>query len=124
MGTLTSFRRHVAAQPDTGREPSWLATPGSRDITSHVDLTSIERTARELGCTTLGMLDQTYFLLTLGMADVVEADGTSLADTRRRLALKTLLLPGGLGSTHKVMVFTKGIDPPVLRGLSGIRRLT
>jgi SAM-dependent MidA family methyltransferase len=123
-GTLTTFHRHIAGQPYGVDEPEWLADPGSRDITSHVDLTSVERTARELGCTTLGMLDQTYFLLTLGLSDLVDVDGTSLAETRRRLALKTLLLPGGLGSTHKVMVFAKGIEPPALQGLSGIRRLT
>jgi SAM-dependent MidA family methyltransferase len=123
-GTLTTFHRHLTGQRDAVDEPEWLTDPGSRDITSHVDLTSVERTARELGCTTLGMLDQTYFLLTLGLSDLVDADGTSLADTRRRLALKTLLLPGGLGSTHKVMVFAKGIEPPALRGLSGVRRLT
>jgi len=118
-GTLTSFRRHVA-----GDARSWLDDPGSRDITSHVDLTSVERVARELGCTTLGVLDQTYFLLALGLSDLIEQTGMSLAETRQRLALKTLLLPGGLGSTHKVMVFAKGIDAPALRGLSGIRRLT
>lgn len=123
-GTLTTFHRHLAGQPEAVQSPPWLAEPGNRDITSHVDLTSVERTARELGCTTLGMLDQTYFLLTLGLSDLVDAGGMSLAATRRRLALKTLLLPGGLGSTHKVLAFAKGIESPQLRGLSGIRRLT
>jgi SAM-dependent MidA family methyltransferase len=124
-GTLTSFHRHVSAvsgTPSTG--PTWLANSGERDITSHVDLTSIERAASELGCVSLGMLDQTYFLLALGLSELVEAGGTSLADTRKRLALKTLLMPGGLGSTHKVMVFAKGIGSPPLQGLSGLRRLT
>jgi SAM-dependent MidA family methyltransferase len=123
-GTLTTFHRHQAGQWDAVHAPPWLIEPGSRDITSHVDLTSVERTARELGFTTLGMLDQTYFFLALGFPDLVEAGGTSLAETRRRLALKTLVLPGGLGSTHKVLAFAKGIEPPSLRGLSGIRRLT
>jgi SAM-dependent MidA family methyltransferase len=124
-GTLTTFSRHVADAGAGADAPSWLHEPGSRDITSHVDLSSIERTARELGCETLGMLDQTYFLLALGLGDLSDhPGGTSLADTRRRLALKTLLLPGGLGSTHKVMLFSKGIDPPALQGLSGTRRLT
>jgi SAM-dependent MidA family methyltransferase len=128
-GTLTSFRRHVAEQAGTAADgrpkpPEWLVDPGSRDITSHVDLTSVERTARELGCTTVGMLDQTYFLLALGLSDLMAAGGTSLAETRQRLALKTLLLPGGLGSTHKVMIFAKNTGTPALLGLSGARRLT
>jgi SAM-dependent MidA family methyltransferase len=123
-GTLTTFHRHLAGQAASAHEPPWLAEPGRRDITSHVDLTSVERTARELGCTTLGMLDQTYFLLALGLSDLPAAAGTSLGETRRRLAFKTLLLPGGLGSTHKVMVFAKGLGTPALRGLSGNQRLT
>jgi SAM-dependent MidA family methyltransferase len=130
-GTLTTFRRHVI---DRGRggvydaksdgSPSWLHDPGDQDITSHVDLTAIRRTAEELGCATVGILDQTYFLLALGMAELVDSQDTSLEATRRRLALKTLLLPGGLGSTHKVMVFAKGVQTTALRGLTGMRRLT
>jgi SAM-dependent MidA family methyltransferase len=122
-GTLTSLRRHVANEGGAAG-PQWLSWPGEQDITSHVDLTSIRRTAEELGLTTLGMLDQTYFLLALGLSDLIEGAGTSLAETRQRLAVKTLLLPGGLGSTHKVMIFAKELGTPVLRGLSGVRRLT
>jgi SAM-dependent MidA family methyltransferase len=127
-GTLTTFHRHVAdqgrASVDAPLQPTWLEDPGNRDITSHVDLTSIRRTAEELGCATAGILDQTYFLLALGMSDLVDSHDMSLAATRRRLALKTLLLPGGLGSTHKVMIFEKGVHAPQLRGLTGMRRLT
>jgi SAM-dependent MidA family methyltransferase len=127
-GTLTTFHRHVGQQSqapvDEPRTPPWLVDPGNRDMTSHVDLTSVTRTACELGCTPLGILDQTYFLLALGQSDLRDAGGTSLADLRRRLALKTLLLPGGLGSTHKVMAFAKGIERATLQGFSGIRRLT
>jgi SAM-dependent MidA family methyltransferase len=119
-GTLTTFQRHTL---DPGRAP-WLDDPGNRDITSHVDLTSVRRAAEELGCTTLGMLDQTYFLMALGLTDLVDTGDTSLQATRMRLALKTLMLPGGLGSTHKVMVFARGVGVPELRGLTGVRRLT
>jgi SAM-dependent MidA family methyltransferase len=87
-------------------------------------LTSIQRTAEELGCTTAGILDQTYFLLALGMDDLTDSTDTSLAATRRRLALKTLMMPGGLGSTHKVMIFVKSLAAPQIRGLTGMRRLT
>jgi SAM-dependent MidA family methyltransferase len=127
QGTLTTFHRHVANQARAavhGPVPVWLDDPGNHDITSHVDLTSIRRTAEELGCTTAGILDQTYFLLALGMAELVDSPDTSLEATRRRLALKTLLMPGGLGSTHKVMVFAKGVQTTQLRGLTGVRRLT
>jgi SAM-dependent MidA family methyltransferase len=126
-GTLTTFRRHVAAAGAVEAPPHaapWLADPGGRDITSHVDLTSVQRTAEEMGCTTLGVLDQTYFLLALGLGTELANTGTSLPDTKRRLALKTLLMPGGLGSTHKVMVFARGVGTPELLGLSGHKRVT
>ena len=121
-GTLTTFVRHMADPSAEG--PAWLEEPGTRDITSHVDLTSVQRTAEQFGCSTLGVLDQGYFLLALGLADELATAGPSVAATRRRLALKTLVVPGGLGSTHKVLVFGRQIQGPPLRGLSGPSRLT
>jgi SAM-dependent MidA family methyltransferase len=109
QGTLATFHRHLvdAANRTT---PAWLVDPGDRDLTSHVDLTSIRRAAERAGMNTLRVTDQTRFLL-----EIVEQSGLveelSAPDhLRDRLALKTLLVPGGLGSTHKVMVFSKGID--------------
>ena len=52
---------------------------------------------------------------------ITELDGLSL---QQRLAMKTLLLPGGLGSTHKVLIFGKGVGRPNLKGLSYKVRLT
>ena len=44
------------------------------------------------------------------------------ADLKTRLALKTLLMPGGLGSTLKVLIVGKGVGRPALRGCSfGVR---
>jgi SAM-dependent MidA family methyltransferase len=126
-GTLTTYRRHVADARQSGTSaggPPWLDDPGGQDITSHVDLTSVQRTAEELGCATLGVLDQTYFLLALGAGDRRSSGGTTIGDIKRRLAFKTLLMPGGLGSTHKVMVFARGLGTPELLGLSGGKRVT
>ena len=44
---------------------------------------------------------------------------------QQRLAMKTLLLPGGLGSTHKVLIFGRGVGTPALKGariVCGLRR--
>src|SRR5205823_9246538 len=101
-----------------GEEPAWLEQPGERDITAHVDFTSVQRAAEAEGATALGLLDQTYFLLGLGAA---EMDG---ADLKTRLALKTLLMPGGLGSTLKVLLLGKNVGTPALRGCSFSVRLT
>lgn len=123
-GTLATFQRHrvdAAGDPEQPDGPAWLADPGERDITSHVDLTSVERAARDAGLERLGRVDQTRFLLGLGALDTPGAAEDSTAALRRRLALKTLLVPGGLGSTHQVLVFGKGVGRPALKGCSFAR---
>ena len=126
-GTLTSYRRHTSEglSPAAGQVPTWLADPGGQDITAHVDLTSIVSSAEREGLATLAVLDQTYFLLGLALAGPLDAArGEGRRDLAGRLALKTLAMPGGLGSTHKVMIFGKGVGTPVLQGCSFGTRVT
>ncbi len=113
-GTLVTYSRHTADRVH------WLSAPGEYDLTAHVDLTSIRRAAETSGMVTLGMTDQTYFLMALGIAESL-GDGMDAEAIRRRLAAKTLLMPGGPGSTFKVLVFAKGVGHPRLRGLTGAR---
>ncbi len=96
-GTLTTYASHQSAGPESASSiPSWLLSPGERDITSHVDFTSVRDAAEAAGLTTIGFLDQTYFLLGL----LQSAGNRSFDDAKTRMALKTLVMPGGLGSTH------------------------
>jgi len=67
-GTLATFRQHTH-----GDRGSLLQDPGECDMTAHVDLTTLARTAEAEGLVTLGRLDQTYFLLGLGLAEMIEA---------------------------------------------------
>jgi SAM-dependent MidA family methyltransferase len=117
-GTLTSFTRHTNPQDDS--VPAWLEHPGDQDITAHVDFTSVRAAAEAEGLTTIGFLDQTYFIL--GLIGAQDAGRTPAF--RERLALKTLLMPGGLGSTMKVLVFSKGVGRPALAGCSYRVRVT
>jgi SAM-dependent MidA family methyltransferase len=119
-GTLTTFAGHTMAGPDSRNTP-WLINPGQQDITAHVDFTSVRAAAADAGLETLGFLDQTYFLL--GLADPARFEHPD--DMKQRLALKTLLLPGGLGSTHKVLLLGKGMNAaPLLQGCSYRMRVT
>jgi SAM-dependent MidA family methyltransferase len=111
-GTLTSFTRHTNPQADS--VPAWLEHPGDQDITAHVDFTSVRAAAEAEGLTTIGFLDQTYFIL--GLIGAQDAGRTPAF--RERLALKTLLMPGGLGSTMKVLILGKDVGAPALRGCS------
>jgi SAM-dependent MidA family methyltransferase len=117
QGTLTTFSAH-RADAAHGSLPAWLEHPGEQDITAHVDFTSVRDAAEAAGLTTIAFLDQTYFVLAL-----VE-EWTGLALAQRSAALKTLMMPGGLGSTHKVMIFGKGVGRPRLKGCSFSARVT
>ena len=118
-GTLTSYAAHRAEgaeAPPSG--DAWLRDPGAQDLTAHVDFTSIRRAAESEGCVTLGYLDQTYFLMALA------ANRLDRLSHKDRLGLKTLIMPGGLGSTMKVLVLGKGVDRPTLTGCPANARVT
>ena len=107
-GTLTAYRGHQAETPGAASSdgrPAWLADPGQQDLTTHVDLTSVRRTAEAAGLETVLAADQTRFLLDLLERSGLAAELDAPDRARDRLALKTLIMPGGLGSTHKVLLF-------------------
>jgi SAM-dependent MidA family methyltransferase len=115
-GTLTTFSGHTTAGADTPH--AWLQRPGEQDITSHVDFTSVRAAAEEAGLTTIALLDQTYFLL--GIVNALGPDAIGGAGR----AFRTLIMPGGLGSTHKVLILGKGVGRPALAGCSFRVRMT
>jgi SAM-dependent MidA family methyltransferase len=127
-GTLTTFVKHRSGGPEgSAAAPAWLQQPGEQDLTAHVDFTSVRAAAEAEGMTALGFLDQTYFLLGLlsgGREAFAEsaADIAKLANDSR--PLKTLIMPGGIGSTHKVLILGKGVGAPALRGCSFRVRVT
>ena len=113
-GTLVAYRGH------TMNGARWLDDPGNADITGHVNLTAVQRAAHAAGMRDVGLIDQSYFLLNLGLLDRLPPDATVPA-LEQRLAARTLLMPGGLGSTMKVVAFAKGVERTTLRGFSGGR---
>jgi SAM-dependent MidA family methyltransferase len=124
-GTLTAGLAHTAAGPEAGLDrPAWLGRPGERDLTAHVDFTSVRQAARKAGLTPLALLDQTYFLLGLANPASLATAGSGTGGLKRRLALKTLLLPGGLGSTCKVLILGRNVGTPFLKGCSYRIRVT
>lgn len=113
-GTLMAYRSHTAGSSQ------WLEHPGRQDLTTHVDLTAVRRAAEAAGLRTLGAVDQTYFVTALGLAHRLEGadDRQSL---KKRLAARTLMTPGGLGSTMKIMVFARHDAAQLLTGLAAGR---
>ena len=115
-GTLASFTAHVVETHEPGGRAAWLRDPGSSDITAHVDFTSVRRAAEAEGMTTICLVDQMHFLLGLGIDRHVADEGPGRDEMMRRLALKTLLVPGGLGTSHQVLIMGKDVGRPALRG--------
>lgn len=113
-GTLMAYRSHRAEPRD------WLAHPGEMDLTAHVDLGAVRGAAHRAGLDDLGIVDQTYFLLGLGVTNRVET-GDDRHAVKGRLSARTLIMPGGLGSTIKAMAFAKDVGRPTLRGMSAGR---
>jgi len=117
QGTLATFAGHVVDSFDERRDAPWLRNPGQSDITAHVDFTSVRNTAEAAGLDPICHVDQMRFLLGLGVEDwLADNSGIGREQVARRLALKTLLVPGGLGSTHHVLVFARNVGRPALRG--------
>ncbi len=120
-GTLATFTAHVVENREAGRAP-WFRNPGDSDITAHVDFTSVRRAAESEGLECRCLVDQMHFLLGLGVEDRLRAmSGSDRDQIVRRLALKALLVPGGLGTTHHVMIFSKKMAPVSLRGCAFAR---
>jgi SAM-dependent MidA family methyltransferase len=70
--------------------------------------------------------DQHHFLVGLGIAEEVrpvpsEEGGGAIQALSRNLAIKNLLLPGGLGGTLKVLIQQKGLNPDQAKTLSGLK---
>ena len=123
-GTLTSFSSHTSAGPEASR-PLWLERPGKQDITAHVDFSTIRRVAREEGLETLAFLDQTYFVLGI-LTQLSNENPGNRANPVNPLnrSIKTLLMPGGLGSTMKVLILGKDVGLPRLMACSFSTRVT
>lgn len=115
-GTLRAYVRHrVHADP--------YRHLGRQDLTTHVDLTAVERAAVVAGLTALGATTQAEFLVALGVGELLgafEAEaGTDLqAALEARGALRRMLDPRVTGR-FAVRAFGRGLaaDPP-LRGFT------
>jgi len=113
-GTLLCYFQHEASDNPYER-------PGEKDITSHVNFTSLIRKGEEAGLQFTGLVPQYRFLIGLGILEQMERLGretSELEGLKMRLSLKHLIEPEmGMGEVFKVLVQHKGIDQPQLDGL-------
>jgi SAM-dependent MidA family methyltransferase len=111
-GTLLCYYEH-----QTNETP--YLNIGEQDITAHVNFSAVKKWGEEIGIRTAGYCGQGAFLVSLGidrdMKKIVEGTGDYVFEIAR---IKKLILPQGMGESHKVMVQYKGVEAPVLGGFS------
>jgi len=105
-GTLMCYHRHRA------HEDPYMNV-GEQDITAHVDFTSLVGAGETAGLLPLCLTTQAKFLLASGLLKRMAEEGPHLSPTqqiRRRLAMKPLIMPGGMGDMFKVLVQRKDVE--------------
>jgi len=100
-----------------------LDAPGEQDLTAHVNFTALEYCGRRAGLQKTGLVTQSQFLVALGraneFADLYEPGQSEVEKLRARLSLKNLIHPEGMGEKFQVLIQHKGVENPLLTGLSG-----
>jgi len=91
---------------------------GEQDLTAHVNFSSLKKWGEELGLKSLGFCPQGTYFVSLGIDEVIMelyGDSPDVFDVAK---IKGLILPQGMGESHKVMIQYKGKDEPKLKGFS------
>lgn len=116
-GTFLCYRKHK-----TSHNPyEWV---GEQDMTSHINFSALQKSGEEENLFTLGYLEQSHFLIGLGMVDEIDKHVRTLKDPTRDesfRAMKHLIHPEGLGPVFKVLIQQKGIGMVRLEGLKFAR---
>jgi len=115
-GTLMAHYRHRAlADP--------FCYPGLIDMTAHVDFSAMARAGIAAGMSVAGFATQAHFLVNCGVLDALArcGDPQSAAYLRAANAVQRLTSPAEMGELFKVLMFTRGIDAPLLGFREGER---
>ncbi|MBF0327571.1 MAG: SAM-dependent methyltransferase [Nitrospirae bacterium] len=110
-GTLLCYHRHrVNEKP--------YQNIGEQDITAHINFSSLKVWGEALELKTIGFCPQGTYLVSLGLDEAIKEFYGEEPATGLLLNLKALILPEGMGMSHKVMIQYKGERIPPLRGFS------
>lgn len=89
---------------------------GDQDITSHVNFTSLKKWAEVMGFKNIGYTGQGRFMVSMGIEEIIK-ELIKPEDYAFEIAkIKSLILPDGMGESHKVMIQHKGEGNPQLSG--------
>jgi SAM-dependent MidA family methyltransferase len=114
-GTLLSYFRHATST-------NFYERIGHQDITAHVNFTALIRKGAQIGFRKIGFTEQHKFLVSLGLLQMMEDYENKSTEypvaefLTNKLAMKSFLVPGGMGTLFKVLVQGKGVGDPKLLG--------
>lgn len=118
-GTLLCYYRHT-----TSINP--YAHLGYQDITAHVNFSALIKKGEAIGLQKNGLIEQYKFLAALGLLrdlenlEINRYQFSAVAFLKQKLAMKSFLIPGGMGTIFKVLIQSKDVGEPSLRGLQDI----
>ena len=117
-GTLMTYRGHAS----DGSADAPYRDVGERDITAHVDTTTLARLLDAAGFDVLGETTQAELLVGCGLDDLLERERTRAADAAASLLLRSALMrlldPRHLGGFRAVLAGRGIAVAPPLRGLA------
>ncbi len=118
-GTLICYHRHR-----TNENP--LERPGEQDITAHAHFTDLVNVGRTRGMRPLCFTSQGVFLISLGLDEIMSERRREVDEARylkEAAQVRTLIMPDGMGESHKVLVLGKDVPDVVPRGCEMRNRL-
>ncbi len=107
-GTFASFRNHR-------RDDLVLEDPGQKDITAHVDFTSLAEAGQAAGLQACGFCDQHHFLVGAATSLLRKLDGQDLTEANSKFlrALKALMHPETMGTQFFAFCLSAGLSGQV-----------
>ena len=110
VGTLMCYFRH-----QVNEDP--FKNVGKQDMTAHVNFSSVKKWGDDAGLRSVGYAGQGIYMVSMGLDEIITERYLNSDDYQFEVArIKGLIMPGGLGESHKVMVQFKGNDDIKLRG--------
>ena len=100
-GTILCYHRHIINE-------DFFNNIGEQDITAHVNFSSLKRWGEDMGVKTIGFCPQGIYLISLGIDEVIKDLLGETPDFFDIARIKGLILPQGMGESHKIMIQYKG----------------
>lgn len=103
-GTLLCYKDHRLNE-------NYLKVPGEQDITAHINFSYLSHIGKNFNYITEGYTDQVSFL---GSLDFQQTYNSLFGEINplspEYMAVKRLIIPQGMGTSHKIMIQSKNIN--------------